>query len=94
MTIPRMNLDLAPLSFSQQRVLFIEQLEAGTSLYHMPYLMKLKPEILLPQLYEAFRLVIQRHEPLHRIVINADDGENYTQSSDFLLKDNLRKISD
>jgi amino acid adenylation domain-containing protein len=53
-----------PLSFSQQRLWFLDQMEPGTSLYNMPALLRLIGPLDLTVLRAAFAEVVRRHEAL------------------------------
>ena len=53
-----------PLSFSQQRLWFIEQLLPGQALYHVPLALHLKGVCDLSALNKAYRALIERHEVL------------------------------
>jgi amino acid adenylation domain-containing protein len=64
-----------PLSFSQERLWFIDRLE-GSVQYHIPSVLRLKGE-LKPELLEyTLRTIIQRHEVL-RTVIRENKGDGY-----------------
>jgi len=62
-----------PLSFSQERIWFIDQME-GSRHYHMPMLVKLNGDLDLPALEQAFQGIINRHEPLRTIFYQHEDG--------------------
>ena len=62
MVIPALAQGHYPLSFAQQRLLFIEQYEGGTDVYHMPYLFELTADADLQALTEAFNQLAERHE--------------------------------
>ena len=69
-----------PLSFAQERLLFVERFEQGCSAYHIPYLVKLDEHVKLDQVAEAFNLVIARH-PVIRSVYRCDEsGQEYVES--------------
>ncbi|MBO9729965.1 MAG: amino acid adenylation domain-containing protein, partial [Chitinophaga sp.] len=64
-----------PLSFSQERVWFIDKLK-GSPEYHMPWVYKLQGKIDTASLEAAFRDILIRHEVL-RTVIYEEDGKGY-----------------
>ncbi|HVI46053.1 MAG TPA: amino acid adenylation domain-containing protein [Chitinophaga sp.] len=66
-----------PLSFSQERLWFIDQLE-GSLHYHIPALVKLTGPLHPEALEEALRTIVQRHEVL-RTVMAAEDGHAYQE---------------
>ncbi|MET0647779.1 MAG: amino acid adenylation domain-containing protein [Pyrinomonadaceae bacterium] len=53
-----------PLSFSQQRMWFLEQLASGTSAFHIPLGVRLKGPLNEPSLEQTFGEIIRRHENL------------------------------
>jgi amino acid adenylation domain-containing protein len=53
-----------PQSFAQQRLWFIDQLEPGTSLYSVPFDIRLEGELDVPALGAAFTALVERHEIL------------------------------
>jgi amino acid adenylation domain-containing protein len=53
-----------PLSFAQQRLWFIDQLEPGNALYHIPQAARLKGELSIAALSQSLTEVIRRHEVL------------------------------
>jgi amino acid adenylation domain-containing protein len=55
---------VVPLSFAQQRLWFLDQLEPGTSLYNMPAALRLTGRLDAPILERTLREIIRRHEVL------------------------------
>ncbi|HYH79832.1 MAG TPA: condensation domain-containing protein, partial [Longimicrobium sp.] len=53
-----------PLSFAQQRLWFIEQLEPGSTAYHMPSALRLRGPLDARTLERALGEVVRRHEAL------------------------------
>jgi len=51
-----------PLSFSQQRLWFLDQLQPGGSFYNIPSAFKLKGQLNFEALQKSIKLLIQRHE--------------------------------
>ena len=54
----------APLSFAQQRLWFLDQLEPGLSLYNLPFAFPLNGRISVPVLERCFNEIVRRHEVL------------------------------
>ncbi|WAS89436.1 non-ribosomal peptide synthase/polyketide synthase [Corallococcus sp. NCRR] len=63
-----------PLSFAQQRLWFIDQLEPGSALYNMPTALRLTGTVDVPALQQAFDALVERHEAL-RTTFESHDGE-------------------
>ena len=66
---------LIPLSFSQERLWFFDQVE-GTLPYHLPTVLRLKGDLDKEALFYALREIVNRHEVL-RTVIKEVDGEGF-----------------
>ncbi len=64
-----------PLSFSQERLWFIDQLE-GSVQYHIPAILRLQGEVNLEALSFALRTIVERHQVL-RTLIGQHQGEAY-----------------
>ncbi|HYK22999.1 MAG TPA: condensation domain-containing protein, partial [Pyrinomonadaceae bacterium] len=65
-TIPRDGSvsEKIPLSFAQQRLWLLEQLEPGTSLYHIPVTLRLTGPLDRNALQQALTEIVRRHEVL------------------------------
>ncbi|WP_420630849.1 non-ribosomal peptide synthetase [Candidatus Leptofilum sp.] len=73
-TIPqRGNLEKSLLSFAQQRLWFLEQLEPGSPVYHIPAAFRLRGVVDTAVLQSTLNQLAQRHESL-RTVFVAEDG--------------------
>ena len=67
-----------PLSFSQERLWFIDQLEGSTQ-YHLPAVLRLKGELNKEALTHTLRTIINRHEVLRSVILKDKEGQNYQQ---------------
>ena len=74
-----------PLSFSQERLWFIDRLE-GSVQYHIPLVLRLKGELNQEALQNTLQEIIGRHEVL-RTVIGEHQGQGYQQ---IMTADNWR----
>src|SRR5262245_53776090 len=54
----------SPLSFAQQRLWFLHQLESNSSVYHVPAAFLLKGELKVEALSRSLNRIIERHETL------------------------------
>lgn len=63
-----------PLSFSQQRLWLIDQLDPGSPLYNIPLVMRLTGKLNVQALEESYNEMIFRHESL-RTIFALIDGE-------------------
>ncbi|MGS0630412.1 condensation domain-containing protein, partial [Photorhabdus asymbiotica] len=80
--IPHRAQERYPLSFAQERMLFIEQFEQGSDTYHIPYLVQLHNDACLPQLEAAINLLAERHAVMKMVYRCDDDGQVYPQKLD------------
>ena len=69
--------DFLPLSYSQQRLWFLEQLDPGSSTYNLFSAYLLKGDLDVSALEQTFNEIVRRHEIL-RTVFKSEDG-NPTQ---------------
>ncbi|MDC5705048.1 non-ribosomal peptide synthetase [Vibrio europaeus] len=68
--VPRM--EYMPVSASQKRLWFVQQLMTESSAYHMPLGLKLKGEVNREWLEQSLRTVIGRHEALRTSFVQVD----------------------
>ncbi len=67
-----------PLSFSQERLWFIDQLE-GSLQYHVPTILRLKGELDKEALSNSLQEIVNRHEVLRTVFVESEDGKPYQQ---------------
>ena len=73
--IPRRAPDAAvPLSFTQQRLWFLDQLQPGSVVYHLPTIIRVNGRFDLAALEKTFTEIVRRHEIL-RTTFNTIDGQ-------------------
>ncbi|GHO79997.1 hypothetical protein KSD_77680 [Ktedonobacter sp. SOSP1-85] len=61
---PRRQTDDIPLSFAQQRLWFLEQLQPDTALYSIPTAIRLQGRLEIQALHQSLQEMIRRHETL------------------------------
>jgi amino acid adenylation domain-containing protein len=61
-----------PLSFAQQRMWFLEQLEPGSHAYNIPSAMRITGKLDIPALEQGLNTIIKRHESMRTIFEEAD----------------------
>ncbi|MFK5733605.1 amino acid adenylation domain-containing protein [Pseudomonas urmiensis] len=70
-----------PLSYAQQRLMFLWQLEPTSAFYNVPMAVRLEGELDVAAMAKALELLVQRHETLRtRLVM--EEGECYQQILD------------
>ena len=62
---PREKRDNAPLSFAQQRLWFLAQLEPNNPFYTIPWSVRLSGDLNIPVLQQALDAIVAHHEVLH-----------------------------
>ncbi|WP_430909646.1 amino acid adenylation domain-containing protein, partial [Maribacter sp. 2-571] len=85
--------DRIPLSYSQERLWFLDQLQ-GSEEYHIPIVLRLKGNLDRIVLEDSLRAIVERHEIL-RTVIKSEEGIGYQQiipSDDWSLES--REVKD
>jgi amino acid adenylation domain-containing protein len=84
--IPRREKSMdAPLSFAQQRLWFLHQLDPGNAAYHLPICHPLTGQLNVAALESSLNEIIRRHEALRTIFIERDGAAVQIVSSSFGL---------
>ena len=84
-----------PLSFAQQRLWFIDQLQGGSAEYNMPMALRTEGDFDVSAAEQAIRNIIQRHEPLRTILVEDDEGPSQIIRTKFdfsLKRHDLRQL--
>ncbi len=77
---PQQRPEYIPLSFSQERLWFIDQME-GSLQYHIPVALRLKGKLNKEALTNSFREIVNRHEVI-RTVLREENGEKFQKILD------------
>jgi amino acid adenylation domain-containing protein len=59
----------SPLSFAQQRLWFIHQLDPGSSAYNMPFAVRLRGALDVPALRGSLAELVRRHEAVRTVIV-------------------------
>src|SRR5947209_20514831 len=65
--VDRKQFERLPLSFAQERLWFLYQMEPDSPGYNVPLALAIKDEFNIDQLEQAFNLIIARHENLRTV---------------------------
>lgn len=68
---PQQRPELIPLSYSQERLWFIDQME-GSVQYHMPVVLRMEGDLDKEALAQAFGDLVMRHEVLRSVIVQVD----------------------
>src|SRR3989304_10188387 len=69
---PRTGSGPCPLSFAQQRLWFLDQLEPDTPLYNIPKAVRIEGALNLEALHRALDALVLRHDTLRTTFVSVD----------------------
>ncbi|MFP2928166.1 amino acid adenylation domain-containing protein [Pyxidicoccus sp. 3LG] len=75
-----------PLSFSQQRMWFLDQLEPGGATYNIPISLRIEGPLDVPALEHAFQEMVRRHESLRTRFLGTPEGPVQVVARDAVLQ--------
>lgn len=64
----------APLSYDQQRLWYLDQLEPNQAVYNMPMALRLSGDLDVDTLRRAINEIVRRHEALRTTLVSGEDG--------------------
>ena len=73
-TITRRRNSQAPLSYAQQRIWFLDQMDPGNSVYNVPAALRLSGRLDVQALVRSLEEIVRRHESL-RTIFSIVDGQ-------------------
>jgi acyl carrier protein len=82
-----------PLSFAQQRLWFLDQLESGSAFYNVPAAVRLRGPLNVDALWLALREVVHRHEALRTTFINVNGEPQQSITPELELPLDLQDLS-
>src|SRR3972149_1396435 len=68
----RVNRESIPLSFAQQRLWFLDQLEPNSPLYNIPKAVRIEGALNLEALHRALDAMVMRHDTLRTTFVPVD----------------------
>lgn len=85
---PRAGRNLLPVSWAQQRLWFIDQLEGGGAAYNVPMMLRLHGQLDVRALQDALDILLQRHEILRTtfVAVEGEPRQEITPESSLALQ--------
>ncbi len=74
-----------PLSFAQQRLWFVDQLQPGSPLYNVPLAYRLEGPLDVEALLKSLRSIVERHEVLRTVYLSTNGAPGQKIASSFAL---------
>ena len=76
-----------PLSFQQESLWFIDQLEPGRAIYNIPFCLKVEGKLNFPAFEESLSIIINRHEVLRTCfdIVNGEVSQIINANVDFKI---------
>ncbi|MEE4410184.1 MULTISPECIES: non-ribosomal peptide synthetase [unclassified Serratia (in: enterobacteria)] len=78
--IPALQRQAYPLSSSQMQLWFIENLNGGSNLYHVPMLFRLDEDVCVAAYAESLQAIVARHQVLHSLIGQTQSHTAVSQS--------------
>ncbi|MDR7123077.1 non-ribosomal peptide synthetase [Rheinheimera soli] len=69
------SMESVPLSFAQQSLWLLDNIEQGTPQYNIPFMLKLEGDLSVSSLNKAFFAIIERHHSLRTFFVVDDSGQ-------------------
>ncbi|MDK1314050.1 non-ribosomal peptide synthetase [Pseudoalteromonas ardens] len=94
--LPYQGTDPAPLSFAQQRLWVIEQLQGAGALYNIPFATRVRGRCDIAKIEQALACILERHQVLRTTYVLQDEQpvQQVNPASDFSLSQvDLRHLS-
>ncbi|MES2295469.1 MAG: amino acid adenylation domain-containing protein [Pseudomonadota bacterium] len=83
-----------PLSFAQQRLWFLDQLEKGSALYNLAYAVRLDGQLDVPALTRTLNEIVRRHEALRTTFSSVEGSAHQVIAADLQLQPAFTDLSD
>ena len=83
-----------PLSFAQQRLWFLDQLEPNSPLYNVPTVVKMSGTLRVDVLWQALEQIVTRHESLRTKFVDNDGNPTQIVDPDLHLDFKFTDLTD